>query len=318
MSEEQVILGNKTLVSTQHVSATKQKTKSVLKNKLAHQMLPYGLVAPSMIIFCVFMIYPIVYMTYLSFHKWNMLSDKKFIGFENYSSLLGSAEFMQVMMTTLKFMVGTVLGSIILALIFALYLKENRWINRFLQGVIFAPYIVSLVSIAFIFMWMMDGDYGLFNYILGFFGIDGIRWLEDPNVAIYSLVIVNIWKGVGYYTLIFIAALQGIPKHLYEAAKLDRANKIRTFFKITLPMISPTLFFVTLTGVIGGLKVFETINIMTGGSNNTNTLVYSIYEYGFSFYKIGYASAIGMILMVLISIMTFFYFHSLSKRVHYQ
>lgn len=317
MQDEQT-LGKTLPIKTKLLSEQFKGVKKFLLKGVAPKLFPYGLITPSMIIFLVFMIYPIFYMAYLSFYKWNMLSDKKFIGFENYIKLIHSSEFIQVLITTFNFMIGTVAGSVILALILAIYLRKNKWINRLLQGIAFAPYIVSLVSIAFIFMWMMDGDLGLFNYILNLFGISSVRWLEDPNIAIWSLVLVNIWKGVGYYTIIFISALQSIPNHLYEAAKLDRANAFTTFFKITLPMISPTLFFITLTGIIGGLKVFETINIMTRGSNNTDTLVYNIYEFGFSFYKIGYASAIGMVLMVLISIMTFFYFNSLSKRVHYR
>jgi sn-glycerol 3-phosphate transport system permease protein len=285
---------------------------------IGKKALPYGLVAPSLVVFIVFMIYPMIYMIYLSFHKWNMLSDKTFIGFQNYTKLFADSAFTEVLVTTTKFMVGTVSVSVILALVLALYLKENTAINKFLQSVIFAPYIVSLVSISFIFMWMMDSDLGLFNYVLNLFHLPAVRWLEDPNIAIYSLVLVNIWKGVGYYTLIFISAFQSIPPYLYEAAKLDNASKSKTFFKITLPMISPTLFFITLTGIIGGLKVFETINIMTKGANGTNTLVYSLYEYGFQFHKIGYASAMGVILMIIVGILTVFYFKTLSKRVHYR
>jgi len=259
----------------------KENTAAVWRKKaasLAKKAIPYGMIAPAMVVFAVFMIYPIAYMIYLSFFKWNMLSEKVWIGFGNFKKLFTDAEFLEVLTTTVKFMAGTVAGTIILALLLALYLKRNTKINRFLQSVVFAPYIVSLVSVAFIFMWMMDSDLGLLNYILSFVGIDPVRWLDDPKVAIYSLVLVNIWKGVGYYTLIFVSALQSIPPYLYEAAMLDRTGRMKTFFKITLPMISPTLFFVTLTGIISGFKVFETISIMTGGGNKTNTLVFNIYE----------------------------------------
>lgn len=317
MFNEDLINENGMVVEKRKLKDTKVIWNEKIKF-LGRKALPYGLIAPSMILFGVFMIYPIIYMVYLSFYKWNMLSDKVYIGFKNYINMFRNPEFMQVLSTTVKFMVGTVSGSIILALLLALYLKNNTKINRFMQGVIFAPYIVSLVSIAFIFMWMMDSDLGLFNYVLELLHLPKVRWLEDPKVAIFSLVIVNIWKGVGYYTIIFISALQSIPPYLYEAAKLDKTSRIKTFFRITLPMISPTLFFVTLTGIISGLKVFETINIMTGGGNSTNTLVYNIYEYGFSYYKIGYASAMGVILMLLIGILTLIYFKTLSKKVYYR
>ena len=307
-------------------SLARQEEKSINVNLILldkiklirKRTIPYIMIAPSMILFALFMIYPIIYMIYLSFYKWNLLSEKEFIGFKNYISMFQNPEFFQVLVTTVKFMVGTVSGSIILALLLALYLKSNTKMNRFLQSIIFTPYIVSLVSIAFIFMWMMDSDLGLFNYILGLLHIPKVRWLDNPQVAIYSLVLVNIWKGIGYYTIIFISALQSIPTYLYEAAKLDKTSKTKTFFHITLPMISPTLFFVTLTGIISGLKVFETINIMTGGANATNTLVYNIYQYGFSFYKIGYASALGVVLMIVIGLMTLLYFKVLSKKVYYR
>ena len=166
----------------------------------------------------------------------------------------------------------------------------------------------------------MNKDYGLINYVLSFFGISSIDWLGDPKVALFSLVLISVWKTVGYNTIIILSALQSIPKHLYEAASLDRANKRQVFTKIVFPMISPTLFFLTIVNIIASFKVFETIQIITQGGpqNSTNTLVYSIYEYGFKFYKIGDASAIGVVLLVIISIFTVVYFKLLSKKVHYQ
>jgi sn-glycerol 3-phosphate transport system permease protein len=217
-------------------------------------------------------------------------------------------------------MILTVVFTIVISLLLALFLKNDTKINRLVQGTIFLPYVVSLASIAFIWMWIMDNDYGLLNYVLQVFGQEQINWLGNPDVAMNSLVLVNVWKGIGYNTIIFISAMQSIPTYLYEAAKLDGAKPHTIFFKITLPMLSPTLFFLTLMGIIASFKVFETINIMTLGGplNSTNTLVYYIYQYGFSFYKIGYASAAGVILMILIGIMTGIYFKMLSKKVYYR
>ena len=211
-------------------------------------------------------------------------------------------------------------GSIILGLVLAVYLKKDTKINRFIQGIMFTPYVLPMISIAFVWMWIMDTDLGLLNYALGFFGIDKVMWLNDPKVAMYSLIIVNIWKGAGYYTLIFLSALQSIPSYLYEAAELDHASSRTVFFKITLPMLSPTLFFLTLTAIISSFKVFETVNVMTDGGpqNSTMTLVYYIYQYGFRYYKIGYASTVGVVLMVIVSILTLVYFCGLQKKVHYQ
>ena len=286
--------------------------------KISHKILPYLMIAPAMAVSIIFLVYPIIYMFYLSFYNWNMIGEMKFIGFDNYVSLFTDPEFMQVLLNTCKFTFWTVAGFIIIGLGLALYLNKNTKINRFLQTIIFTPYVLPMISIAYVWMWIMDTDLGLLNFVLGIFGIDSVKWLSDPKVAMYSLIIVNIWKAAGYYGLIFLSALQSIPKYLYEAAELDKSRPLTTFCKITLPMLSPTLFFLALTAIISSFKVFETVNVMTDGLNNTTTIVYYIYQYGFRYYKIGYASAVGVILMIIVSILTIIYFAVLQRKVHYQ
>lgn len=311
---------NETALKGRAALNTRTKSEKAAGGTAIRIFLPYLMIAPAMVTSIVFLVYPILYMFYLSFFKWNMIGDMKFIGLDNYVSLMTDPEFMQVLMNTCQFTFWTVAGFIITGLGFALYLKRNTRINRILQTIMFTPYILPLVSIAFVWMWIMDTDLGLLNYILGLFGIDKVKWLGDPKVAMYSLIIVNIWKAAGYYTLIFLSALQGIPAYLYEAASLDNSRPVTTFFKITLPMLSPTLFFLTLTAIINSFKVFETVNVMTKGGplNSTTTLVYYIYQYGFEYYKIGYASAVGVVLMIIVSTLTIVYFCGLQKKVHYQ
>lgn len=301
-------------------TVTKTKTRTAARGKIGQKALPYLLVAPAMIIFLVFVIWPVIYMLYVSFFDWNMIADMKFVGFKNYVKMFADKDFWLVLGNTFRFMLMMVPTTIILSLLIAIYLKKNTRINRLLQNIMFMPNIVSLVSISFIWMWMMDEDRGLFNYVLGLLQIDPVNWLGDPNVAMLSLVIVNVWKSLGYYVLIFVAALQGIPGHLYEAAALDRAKPASVFFKITLPMLSPTLFFLTLTGIIGSFKTFESVSLMTAGgpADSTNTLVYELYQQGFVYYKIGHASAMGVILMMIVGAMTLVYFAVLQKKVHYQ
>ena len=282
---------------------------------------PYLFVAPALIVFIVFSIYPILNTIFLSFYEWDMISPtKEFVGIKNYQTLFRDVKFYQTLSNTFVYMLLTVGLGVILAIALALFLRKDTRINKFMQNLIFTPYIVSLASISFLWMWLMNNDFGLLNYLLSLVGIGPIDWLGNPKVALISLVIISVWKTLGYNTLIILSALQSIPKHLYEAASLDKATKRQTFFKITLPMISPTLFFLTIVSIIASFKVFETIQIITNGGpqNSTNTLVYSIYEYGFQFYKIGYASTIGVILLVIISIFTIIYFKLLSKKVHYQ
>ena len=318
------VIGN--LSETPDSISEKVKAPAIIKKKhgvgsiVGRKALPYLMVLPAMLVFGVFVIYPVFYMLYVSFFDWNMIADMEFVGVKNYVRMFSSKDFWLVLGNTFKFMLMMVPTTIILSLAIAIYLKKNTRINRILQSVMFMPNIVSLVSISFIWMWMMDEDRGLFNFVLGLLSIKPVRWLGDPNVAMLSLVIVNVWKSLGYYVLIFVAALQGIPAHLYEAAALDKAKPLSVFFHITLPMLSPTLFFLALTGIIGSFKTFECVSLMTGGgpADSTNTLVYELYQQGFVFYKTGYASAMGVVLMLIVGVMTLVYFSVLQKKVHYQ
>lgn len=282
---------------------------------------PYLMIAPAITIFSLFFIYPIGYMIYLSMHDWNFVSpEKTFVGSSNFKSLFSEREFIEVMQNTFTYTALTVSLTIVISLLLALWLNRQGALYGFVQGAIFSPHIISLVSVSMLWMWLMDTDYGLLNWVLNLLGISNVPWLTDPKTSLFSLIIVAVWKGIGFNTLIFIAGLQSIPKDMYEAAALDEASKARTFFKLTLPMLSPTLFFLVIISLIGSFQVFETIAIMTQGGpiNSTNTFVFYIYEYGFRFFKIGYASAAGVLLLLIVSLLTIVYFRILSRKVHYR
>lgn len=282
---------------------------------------PYAMIFPAILIFCLFFIYPIGYMIYLSFHDWNFVSPvKDFVGASNFSYLLSDRDFREVISNSFIYTFFTVFLTISLSLLLALWLNRSGAVYSFMQASIFSPHIISLVSVSVLWMWIMDADYGLLNWFLNLIGMESVMWLTSPDYALTSLILVAVWKGIGFNTLVFIAGLQSIPKDLYEAAELDHTPPWRRFLKITVPMLSPTLFFLTIIGVINSFQVFETINLMTAGGpiNSTNTFVYYIYQYGFQFFKIGYASAAGVILLVILSVLTVVYFKVLSKRVHYR
>lgn len=282
---------------------------------------PYAMIAPALIIFILFSIYPICYMIYLSFNEWNLVNPvKTFVQLNNFKEILSDELFIQVLRNSAVYMAVTVSVTMILGVLLAVFLNKDTRINKILQSVTFAPHIVSLVSVAFIWKWIMDSDYGLLNYFLNLLGLNNVDWLYNPKIALFSLAIISIWKGLGYNALIILAGLKSIPKYIYEAAELDETKPIKVFFKITLPMISPSLFFLTIMNIISSFKVFETIALVTGGGpmNSTNTLVYYIYEYGFKYNKIGYASAAGVILFGIIGLLTIVYFKLLSKKVHYR
>lgn len=287
---------------------------------LGEKARPYLMVAPAIAVFLVFYVYPIFYMFYLSTTRWDLLSpDKPFVGLQNFADLFRNELFWQVLNNSFVYTLSTIVLNIGLALLLALWMNRPGLLSGFVQGTVFSPHIISMVSISILWMWMMDPQYGLLNGLLDFFGLPRLQWLRDSETSMLSLILVSVWKQVGFYSLILLAGLQSIPGEIYEAAALDKTPAWRTFRKITLPMLSPTLFFLTIVGMINSFQVFETISIMTQGGpvNSTNTLVYYIYENGFSYFKIGYASAAGVVLLAIIAVLTLVHFRFLERRVHY-
>ena len=284
------------------------------------KVLPYLLIAPSIAVFLVFEVYPIFYSLYLSFMKWNLISPvKQFIGLANYETLFTSEEFIKALWHTVVFTVGRVAGSLTIALALALLLNtQKRWVS-WVQASIFSPHVVSMVSISMLWLWLMDPTHGLLNYLLSLVGLPGSRWLAATNTALMSVIIVTVWKAIGYDMVIFLSGLQSISEELYEAAKIDGANVFQRFWKITLPLISPTTFFLSVTSIIASFQVFDSVRIMTGGgpADSTTVLVYYIYQYGFRFFKIGQATAASTILFIIILILTLLQFKFAEKKVHY-
>ena len=285
------------------------------------KLYPYLLVGPALAFMMCFVVYPMFYLGYISLTNWNLINpNKKFVGLANYKDLLGREEFYETLWNTCTYTFWTVLLIMTVALLLAVWFNKNTKFDIFGQMAIFTPHIVALVSVAMVWLWLMDPDAGLLNYILGIFGIPPCEWLQSSDTSMMSIILVSVWKSVGYYTLIILSALQGIPKEIYEAAALDNTPKWKQFFKITLPIISPQLFFLLIVMTIGSFKVFETVRVMTGGGPNfsTNVLVYYIYDYAFNNMKLGYAASAGMVLLAIVGLVTIVYFRLLSKKVHYQ
>lgn len=303
-----------------HIHTPKKKQSKIALSSIKETLTPYLLISPAMLVFVLFFILPLGFMGVLSFSNWNMLSPEiPWVGFDNYIALLKDAFFLETMKNTFVYTTIYVIAIVVISIPLAVWLNKNTWIHRVAQAAVFSPHIISLVSVAMIWMFIMDPMNGILNFIMSIVGIEEIGWLTDPDIALYSLILVTVWKGVGYYTLILIAALASIPKDIYEAAALDNASWWRTFMKITIPAISPTIYFVVIINIINALQTFETINIMTQGGpvNSTTTFVYYIYEEGFMNFDLGSASAAGMILLVILMVLTYFYFRLLGRKVHY-
>jgi sn-glycerol 3-phosphate transport system permease protein len=301
----------------------KQKKKKLSASERQDRALGYITALPAVFFLVLFTVYPVIYLVWTSFFSGSLISRKRqFVGLGNYLTLAQSEDFRLVLSNTLWYTILLVALIMVLAVLIAVWLngKRHSFLNEVVQGFIFTPHIISLVSASMVFLWLMDADIGLINMVLNFFGIKAYPFLTSPKTALFSLVLVMVWKSLGYYSLLVMAALQTIPSNIYEAAELDDAPKIKVFFKITLPMISPTLLFTMVVATINSFKIFDTVNIMTQGGpiNSTNTLVYYIYQYAFKFSKIGLASAAGVILLIFVGILTFIQFGVGNKRVHYQ
>ncbi|RED66370.1 carbohydrate ABC transporter permease [Cohnella lupini] len=281
---------------------------------------PYVMIAPAMAGILTFVIYPMGYLIYLSFYKYNLMNraKSKYVEFDNYKQIFTRGDFYKALGNTLVYTVGVVALTMILALLTALWLKRNTRLNAIIQGGIFIPHIVSIVSVSLVWLWMMEPSHGMLNALLRSLGIPPSHWLQSSRTALVSVIIVAVWQAIGYYALIISAALRNVSPSIYEAAALDNASRAKVFFRITLPLISPQLFFILVIMTIGSFKVFDIVQIMTGGGPNdaTTTLVYYIYSYRTT--NIGYAAASGVTLMAIIGLLTFVYFRLLSRKVHYQ
>lgn len=283
--------------------------------------LSYLYIAPAVLGCIAFTFLPIAYLIYLSLNKVNMLSGQfTMIGLDNYTNIIDDSSFRTALGNTFMYTLLVVVLSVTLALLLAVFLNRSTKLHFLVQSIVFTPHIIPLVSASMLFMWMMEPDVGLLNYILKFFGVAPINWLGDPKMAMTSMIIVSIWKVLGYNTLILMAGLQGIPKEIYESANLDYSNGIKTFVSITVPMLSPSIFFLIITNTLSSFQVFDSISIMTQGGplGSTNVLVYWIYQMGFEFFHMGKAAAGAVVLLLIVIILTCLNFKLLSKKVHYQ
>lgn len=285
-------------------------------------LVPYLLVGPAMLLLLIFVFYPLVNLVYLSFFDYNLIREKTFVGLKNYQVLFFvKTDFLDALRNTAVYTLSVLFFSLLLAVLFALWLEPDSRINRFLQKSMFTPYLISMVSCAYIWSWMYDADSGILNAMLALFGLPLSRWLNDSDLALFCVAAVAVWKSLGYYLIIVLASIRSIPAEILEAAALDNTPPVRKFFRITLPMISPQLFFLLITITISSFKVFDVVRVMTDGGpgNATDVLVTYIYRYAFQMNaRVGYASAAGTVLLVILMILTYFYFRVLSKRVHYQ
>lgn len=262
---------------------------------------------PAVVVLGVFNFYPALYSLYLSFFEWNGLDPAKdAVGFANYARLLRSSEFWNSLRVTALYAGGMTVGSLALGLLAATLLNLDLRGRAIYRVLFFLPVITPTVAAGVVWRYLFDPSQGVVNQLLARVGIEGPAWLVAPGWALFAVVIVGVWKRVGFNMVVYLAALQGVPRAYYEAAELDGAGSWQIFRHITLPLIAPSTFFLSVTALIEAFQVFDLVYVMTAGGplKSTDVIGYYLYRYGFRYYELGFASAIAYAMFVIIFVVT--------------
>ncbi|MCH6267212.1 carbohydrate ABC transporter permease [Neobacillus citreus] len=292
------------------------KSKAIRRNRIT----AYTFLLPNIIGFLVFIFVPVIASFFMSFTSWNGFGNIEFIGLDNYKQLLKDANFKISFINSILFMLISVPITLFISVLIAIALNRGIRFVKVFRTAVFLPYVTATIAVAAVWQLIFNPSMGPINGTLMKLGIDSPPgWLSSPSWALISVSIVYIWHSVGYYMILFLAGLQNIPDYLYEAAELDGAGPITKFFHITLPSLSPVLFFTTIIGVINSFKVFDLIYVLTGGGpgRSTHVLVYDIYNTAFKQFEYGYASAMAYVLFLVILIISIIQFSGQKKWVNY-
>jgi multiple sugar transport system permease protein len=266
----------------------------------------YAALLPVLALFTYVRVIPIGFSLLLSFYKWNLISpNKPFLGLANYTQLMSDDNFKLALKNTTIYSLSTVILSALLALPLALFLARRTWWSAVYQTIYFLPVITPMVPMAIAWKWIYDYNYGILNYGLSLLGINAVPWLTDPDIALWALVIMAVWKMIGYNLVLFLVGIRNIPASYLEAASLDGASSLQRFWYVTLPMLKPILLYVLVTSTINAFNVFTQVYVMTLGSQSApgqavRMLVFDIYQNGFQYFRMGYASAEAVMLTCIV------------------
>ncbi|MCL6431359.1 MAG: sugar ABC transporter permease [Anaerolineae bacterium] len=288
----------------------------------------YAFLAPSLLFFLVIVVAPIVYAFVMSLFDWTLgaAAHRYFVGLRNYADILREPLFLRSLSNTGRFVLLMVPVTLVLSLVLAIALNSASVVARGLyRTVYFVPVVISMVAAAFVWRWLLEPSAGPVNYVLSVFRIKGPGWLKDPNWAIPAVSIVGIWRDIGFYMVIFLSGLQTIPREFYEAAMVDGAGPWQRFWKITIPLLNPTIVLATVMAVISDLQIFTQVWVMTGGGStvpggplhSTRTLVLHIYQAAFRTLAMGYASAGAFVLFAIIFVFTLIQLRILERPFEY-
>jgi multiple sugar transport system permease protein len=307
-------------VETRHaVSLTPTRPGRRHRWHLSEAVTAWLFLSPSLIGFVIFTVGPVIAAAVISVLKWNLFSSPTFAGLHNFEQLGPDPTFWSAFGNTAYFTFASVPLTLLVSLGLALLLNQGLRRVAAFRSLLLLPYATITVAVAFVWVWLYIPHDGLVNTVLGWFGIDGPAWLVSDSWAMPALIIMSVWKSFGFGMVIFLAGLQAIPQQLYEAATVDGASPWQRFRNVTLPLLSPSTFFVVVTSVIGSFQVFDQALVMTNGGpgSHTTTLVMYIYQTGFQNYDEGYAAAQSLVLFAFIALITASQFLLQRRLVHY-
>lgn len=279
-----------------------------------------GFILPALIPLAVFWIYPICRSLFISFTDWDYMSPSYyFVFFDNFKRLFQDPRFYEALWNTLLFSAGTLIPTLAGGLFLALLLQKAFRGSGLFKFILFSPWITPTVAVSIVWTWIYNPDTGLANEVLKFFHLPALQWINSSNTALLSVIIVTVWKSLGYAMIFYLSALEKVPTELYEANSLDGANAWQRFRDVTLPCISPTTFFLLIVTMVNSLQAYDQIQILTQGgpSGSTRTLLYMYYQLGFEEYDMGQATAVAMVLVVITLILSGVQFLASKKWVHY-
>lgn len=295
--------------------------KLLSRTKRSNYFWAYIMIAPAILGLILLNIYPFIYSIYLSFTSSDGFGSPVWIGTENYVELFSDTVMVRSVVNTLYYTLLSVPLSVIFSLVVANLINSKIKGSQFYKSIYFLPTVIAPAAVAMIWSWMFNSEYGLINYLLSLLNVERVRWLTDSRFTLPSLAIVTIWSSLGYNLIILLAGLKNISNTYYEAAEIDGVNGFTKFFKITIPLVSPTLFFVTVTSLMTALKQFDLLYIMIGETSSamakSQTMLYLFYKYAYIINQKGYASAIVIVAFLIIMVFTSMQFILQRRWVHY-
>ncbi|MBQ7065742.1 MAG: sugar ABC transporter permease [Lachnospiraceae bacterium] len=291
-----------------------------MKEKIKEAGCAWLFVLPAFIPLMVFWIYPILRSFYISFTDWDYMSPTyNFVFFDNFIALFKDQRFYDALWNTVVFTLGTLIPTIILGLGLALLLQKSFKGSGIIKFILFSPWITPTVAVSIVWTWIYDPGTGIANTILNFLGVPALQWIKSSQTSMLAVILVTVWKSLGYAMIFYLSALEKVPKELYEASGMDGAKWWQRFRDVTLPSISPTTFFLMIITMVNSLQAYDQIQILTQGgpSGSTRTLLYMYYQLGFEEFNMGQATAIAIVLIFITVLLSIIQFVGSKKWVHY-